>query len=351
MDAQQGTPAAKPRRDAKATANEAAPPKSELTATAKAALAAASRDRQATPGRMGAKERVDAVAALIDGGSGADEQQPESNTGKRKPRRGAQDDAESRAVNEDSEADHGEPGEQREKRSRDDEGDEGDEDESKGEHDDEDSPTLDDLAAHAGLSAADLNKLPVKLGGNVTLTLGEMKARWSELAKLDEVRAEFDERKQQQELDAIDAHRRIRAIVDAFPAGSVPPRVMERLEAQHSENMAREATLLHKARPEWRDAKYAAAQRDSMYALGKKYGFTQAELASIPDHRQVLMLQDFAREIARRDAAKAAARRVEPGTDKRPGAETQRAVIDPTRRGTGSRKQDISSKVARLIQG
>jgi hypothetical protein len=229
---------------------------------------------------------------------------------------------------------------------------EDDADEDQGEHADDATPTLDDLAEHAGLTAADLNKLPVKVGGGVTLTLGEMKSRWSELVKLDTVRAEFEERQQAQELDAIDAHRRIRAIVDAFPAGSVPPQVMQRLEAQHTETMAREAGLLHKARPEWRDAKYAAALRTALLSLGKRYGFTAAELASVADHRQVLLLQDFARELQRRDDAKAAARRVDPATDKRPGQETQRAAIDQSRpRGGASRKQDISARVARLIQG
>jgi hypothetical protein len=347
MDAPQGTPAPRQKRDAKATANEATGQRAELTPAAKAALAAASRDRGAAPARMGAKERVDAVAALIDGGSGDD--RPAS--GNKRQRSRAQDDGASGAVDEVDGVDDAQADEGGEHRGQDDEGDQGDENEDEGKHDDDATPTLDDLAAHAGLSTADLNKLPVKLGAGVTLTLGEMKGRWSELVKLDETRAEFEDRKQQQELDAIDAHRRIRAIVDAFPAGSVPPQVMARINAQHNESMAREADLLHKARPEWRDAKYAAAQRDSMYALGKKYGFSQAELASIPDHRQVLLLQDFARALARQDAAKAAARRVEPGTDKRPGAETQRAAIDTTRRGTGSRKQEVSSKVARLIQG
>lgn len=293
------------------------------------------------------KERTDAVAALIDGGASAADGQGDGTERKRRGERvapGALDDSGQGDVDE-----HGTDADQG--RSDGDDDDEGDQGQQEGEHADDATPTLDDLAKHAGLTVAELNKLPVKLGAGVTLTLGEMKARWSELAKLDTVRAEFDERKQQQELDAIDAHRRIRAIVDAFPAGSVPPHVMRRLEAQHTESMAREASLLHKARPEWSDPKYAAAQRESMMALGKRYGFTAAELGAIPDHRMVLLLQDYSRDRARTEAAKAAARRVEPGTDKRPGAESERAATDSTRPRGASRKQDISARVARLIQG
>lgn len=306
---------------------------------------------------MGTKEKTDAVAALLNGEAPAaarasehGEEEPGERRSPRKRRDSQGDAAAGGAGDEDRELHDSEAEEGSEHRGADDGDDEQGEDEDEREHDDDDAPTLDDLAKHAGLTTADLNKLPVKLGAGVTLTLGEMKQRWSELVKLDETRAEFEQHREQQELEAIDAHRRIRAIVDAFPAGSVPPRVMERLEAQFSETVAREAELLHRARPEWRDAKYAAAQRTTMLALGKKYGFSPAELAGITDHRQVLLLQDFARELGRRDAAKEAARRVEPGTDKRPGQETQRAANGTaTRPRNLSRRQDISAKVARLI--
>ena len=56
MDAPQGTPAKAPRREPKAAANEARAKEGALSTAAKAALAAASRDRAAAPGRLGMKE-------------------------------------------------------------------------------------------------------------------------------------------------------------------------------------------------------------------------------------------------------------------------------------------------------
>ena len=123
------------------------------------------------------------MAALIDGGASAADGQGDGTERKRRGERaapGALDDSGQGDVDE-----HGADADQG--RSDGDDDDEGDEGEQEGEqHADDATPTLDDLAEHAALTAAELNKLPVKLGGGVTLTLGEMKARWSELVKLDE---------------------------------------------------------------------------------------------------------------------------------------------------------------------
>src|SRR5262245_5845419 len=343
------------RRDPKAATNEATPGKpGELTAAAKAALAAASRDREAAPPRLSGRAQVDAVAALIEGGSTEQDAGDDGERQQRQPerrRRGSNGAAGGAEIAGDDESEGVGEAEARRRRG-DDEGDAGEDDGADGEddaHGDDDSVTLDDLARHAGLTAQEINKLPVRIGPD-TLTLGELKARLPDLAKLDASRAEFEERRELAELEIIDAHRRVRAIVDAFPANSIPPQVMRRLDAAHQEAIARESDMLHRARPQWRDTKYATAERESMAKMGARYGFSTAELASSVDHRQVLLLQDFAHALARIDAAKAAARQVEPGSDKRPARETARAAGTDQHRPRGmSRKQDVSARVARLI--
>jgi hypothetical protein len=119
---------------------------------------------------------------------------------------------------------------------------------------------------------------------------------------LDDARSEF-------ELLRIDSHRRIMALVDAIPAQSIPAALMERIEAQHRETVARESQMLNVARPEWADPKYSEAAWGRMTQLAARYGFTKTEARSVLDHRQILLLQDFANTLDRLEKLKAQARR------------------------------------------
>jgi len=209
--------------------------------------------------------------------------------------------------------------------------------------------SIDDVGKAAGLTKGQLNQIEVRVGPDV-MTLGEMKAKLPELARLGSDRLEFEQRKELTELEQIDGHRRIMAIVDAFPQGSLPPELLRRVEAQHQETRSREADLLLKARPQWRDPKYSAAERAEMVKLAQRYGFTTAEMAAIMDHRQILLLQDYAHTLARIDAAKAAARRVEPGSDKQLKPETSRTAADSRNQRRGESKRAFTAqRVANLI--
>ena len=126
--------------------------------------------------------------------------------------------------------------------------------------------------------------------------------------------------------------------------------LVHRVEAQHRETREREAELLVKARPQWRDPKYSASEKEAMVKIASRYGFSNAELASIMDHRQVLLLQDFAHTLARIDAAKQTARKVEPGSDKPLNHETTRAATDSHDRPRGvSKKAHVAQRIAQLI--
>lgn len=219
----------------------------------------------------------------------------------------------------------------------------------------EDQPTtMDDVQRALGLSRRALNGVQIKVGEQ-TVTLGELKEMVPRLASLDAERAEFADRVTATELEQIDGHRRLMALVDALPANSIPPGLLQRLELQHAEKREREAELLNRARPAWGDPKYASAERDAMGAVAMKYGFSRAELAAIVDHRQVLLLQDFAHALARIEAAKGAARRVEPVGDKKLTTDAPRAAESgrPGSNGTGnlgvSKKAQMSRRVADLI--
>lgn len=170
--------------------------------------------------------------------------------------------------------------------------------------------TLDDVAKKLGLTKAELNAVEVAVG-HERMTLGELKAKLPELAKLDKSRAEYEEGKGEWELQRIDSLRRISAIVERFPPGAVPAQVLSAIEADHAHNRARESALLTTARKEWADPVFAANERQRMIALANRYGITAGEVSSIMDHRQVLLLQDYAALQAKFDTLKAQAKRAE----------------------------------------
>jgi len=232
------------------------------------------------------------------------------------------------------------------------EGNEGDDDDDGAHEGDDSTLTEADVRKGLGVSREVLNTMRLQVGDK-TMTLGELKAKLPALAKLDASVAEFDERRGRQELEAIDTHRRILALARAFPPGSVPPQLVRQIEAEAEETRTRESGLLHAARPQWSDQTYATAQRQQMGALAKRYGFTTAELASIVDHRQVLLLQDFAALQKKFDDARASSRRVETGNDKTLTRETARQAPRegaPTNAKRYTRTEEISAKVASIIR-
>ena len=299
---------------------------------------------EAQPGqRLGIKQLTDEVASLMANGSHeAPREQP-----KREQQEQGEEVQRPRPV---PRIEEDESGEER------DEGDQGDEagEHKQGVEDEGESgdvrASIDDLGKAVGLSRAELNAVEVRVGPE-TMTLGELKAKLPEVARLQGERLEFEQRKEMTELEQIDAHRRVLAIVDAIPRESLPPALVHRVEAQHRETREREAELLVKARPQWRDPKYSASEKEAMVKIANRYGFSNAELASIMDHRQVLLLQDFAHTLARIDTAKQTARKVEPGSDKPLSHETTRAATDSHDRPRGvSKKAHVAERIRHLIE-
>jgi hypothetical protein len=280
--------------------------------------------------RLVGKQLTDAVAGILAGGSSG---------------------VDSEGDDEGEHAEHGRAGDGEQEASRIEAGsDEQKQDDDQAEqlHGDDDETSLDDLARALRVTPKELNKVTLQVGDQ-KLTLGELKAKLPMLAKLEQERAEFADQRQTTELEQIDAHRRIMAIIDSFPDRALPPAVLQRVNAQYEQNKRAQAELLTKARPQWGDAKYVESERPALVALGKRYGFSTAELGSIIDHRQILILQDFAHALARIDAAKGAGRRVDPVGDKPLSKETSRAAAISGRAPGVSNKSTLSRRVADLI--
>lgn len=285
----------------------------------------------AEPGRrLVGKELTDAVAGILAAGSER-EQEEDDGQGDSGGEQGA-------GRGEPVAGSHGDEGQG--------EGEGGDGQEQIGEQD----TTLEDVAKALRLKPAELNRMEITVDGQ-RVRLGDLKAGWARVAKLDQERAEFDERVTATELEQIDAHRRIMAVLDEFPERSLPPAVLQRVNQRYEQTRHEEAALLTKARPAWGDAKYVESERGAMLDLAKRYGFSAAEIGSILDHRQILLLQDFAHATARIDAAKGAARKVDLAGDKPLVQEVGRAaaINGRTAEPGASKKSVLARRVAELI--
>lgn len=224
-----------------------------------------------------------------------------------------------------------------------------DDDAGEGEPDDDAGPgTIDDVAKRLGLTRKELNAVEVEVNGD-KMTLGELKAKLPELVKLDQSRAEWEESRDKQGLEVLDARRRVYALVEAFPAGSIPPALMQRIEADHSETLKREAAMLHSARPDWADPTYREASLKGMAEVAGKYGITLGDLRSVSDHRQLLLLQDFAKLQAKVDKARTDARRQSLGIDSPMSRES--ASTQPTNQRSRARSNaQKGAEVARMLR-
>lgn len=214
-----------------------------------------------------------------------------------------------------------------------------------------DVPTsLDDAARRLNMTRQELNKLPVQVGDQ-TMTLGELKAKLPELLKVGADREKLSDERGEWELEKVSAHRNIRALVDMLPPQAVTPQVLRELNRQHETTRSRELEALHAARPQWADSTYATGQRDAMLKLAQRYGIGRAEVQSVMDHRQLLLLQDFAALTARVAAGKDAGRKVGEGAGE-PKRPAQGAPAEPTNSQRGKvTREDMARRVSRIIRG
>jgi hypothetical protein len=200
-----------------------------------------------------------------------------------------------------------------------------------GEQGDEGTPpeSLRDARKKLGLSRNQMNALTVEVAGVAggTMTLGELLAKAPEIGKLDKQRTELDDERGSWELERVSSYRNISAIIDQLPKNAMTAGLLRQLEAQHENTRARELETLHFARPRWQDANYAQAARAKIHATAKEYGFSRAEVDGLMDHRQVLLVQDYADLREKVRAGRDQARKVAEGSAERPSGQRGAAAV------------------------
>ncbi len=76
--------------------------------------------------------------------------------------------------------------------------------------------------------------------------------------------------------------------------GPLPPQVIEQLQQKRQASLVRENQLMLEAIPEWKDTKIFTQDRSRMLETASQYGYNEADLDAIGDHRLVKLVRDYA---------------------------------------------------------
>ncbi len=163
----------------------------------------------------------------------------------------------------------------------------------------DDSPVmLKDLADTLDIDAKELYDVSIPIGDNKTLTLGELKDTAKKYDVLVTNQATFEDNKTRAENELMTTRRQLQQLISiGNQNGTITPALIEHIDQQHMQNMAREQTSLLVTIPEWKDEVQRNSDLNEMADVLTGYGFSRTELNHVADHRLMKVLYDLTKRI------------------------------------------------------
>ena len=171
------------------------------------------------------------------------------------------------------------------------------------------------LAESLEISVDDLYKVEIPLGGDDgNFTLGEVKDQMRELRSIASDREILVQDQTSSENMKLVARQELQQVV-AMLGDSISPQLLEHARGQLRVEIAREREATFEAIPEWRDQETATRERTAINTFLNGYGFSDAELGQVYDHRLLKLARDSQRNQStlRTAAEKAVPQRELPG--------------------------------------
>lgn len=170
-----------------------------------------------------------------------------------------------------------------------------------------------DLAGVIDIELDDLYKLEISLSeDSEPVTIEQLKDGHAKVAELDLDRAEWEERKTQQEQDLMKAQGELQEILQALPKNSVKPEVLEKIRAKSAATTQLERQKTLQVIPEWKNEQTRETDIAGMTDYLQGYGYPVGYLANVVDHRQLKFIRDAWRQNERMQAAIKAVRAGKP---------------------------------------
>jgi len=145
-------------------------------------------------------------------------------------------------------------------------------------------------------------KVPMPNGAE-PLTIGTLKDRVGELVDLETREAQFDQRRIKSEGELLRAQAEVRELMALIPKEQLTPASVEKVRRTHENTMKRERAATLEIIPEWQDEKRRTEDIQGMVELLGDYGFDEAFITTVVDHRAMKMIRDFYRQNTRIKAA------------------------------------------------
>ncbi len=213
---------------------------------------------------------------------------------------------------------------------------------------DEDQPlpgTVKQLAERLGVKPGDIYKaLKIDLDG-VEVSLGEFKDRAKELHRVDVLLAEAESHRTASQNETLRQSRAL-SIAMARLGRALTPGEVAQADEQHNEYLKGENQKTLNVISEWSDA---TVQSSELKAIGKlliEYGLSPAEIQGVADHRQIKILNDFARLRSR---MKSASDSVQRKKGSKPGKARRRTADKPIERAKAAHKAGDLSDNAMIL--
>jgi hypothetical protein len=200
--------------------------------------------------------------------------------------------------------------------------------------------SLDRVIKKLGITPEQAYKIKIPMrDGQEPVALGELKDRIGEVVDLETRELQFDQNRREREGELLRAQSEIRELMQLIPRDQLKPELIEKVRNQHESTMRRERQLTVEHIPEWRNEAARTADLEGMAELVQEYGFPEAFITTVVDHRALKMLRDFYRMNKR---IKEALAKVKTPTSKgqRPSGKNGKGPINPDRSNSNSTRRN-----------
>lgn len=148
-----------------------------------------------------------------------------------------------------------------------------------------------DVAEKLGVSIKDVYAMGVPFGGEL-VPLGKLKDAYQDQERTKSERATQQARSIARENELMAKETQLRQMVKDV-AHAIPPETAAKYEQQYKDYIQREQEAVFTSIPDWTDPAVLAADRKAIQKTLRGYGYGEAEIAGLHDHRLIKMIRDY----------------------------------------------------------
>lgn len=174
-----------------------------------------------------------------------------------------------------------------------------------------------DIAEKLGVSIKDVYAMGVPFGGEL-VPLGKLKDAYQDQERTKSERATNEARSIARENELMAKETQLRQMVKDV-AHAIPPETAAKYEQQYKDYIQREQEAVFTSIPDWTDPAVLATERRAIQKTLRGYGYGEAEIAGLHDHRLVKLIRDYTALKGRVDAIKKIKPKPQAKTSPKPG--------------------------------